>query len=125
MKWRSSTPIQVAAPRIGGDVYARKRADQQPSAHTAPNDANRVPGLYMRRAILILLGSLCALPVSAAPTPPLVGTEIATLLERLRTSGCEFSRNGTWYGAAEAKSHLLLKIGAAGTFQSAEQFIER
>jgi hypothetical protein len=82
-------------------------------------------GSNMRCSILVLLGLLCALPVSAAPTPPLVGAEIAALLTRLETSGCEFERNGVWYGAAEAKAHLQLKLGAAGTFSSAEQFIER
>ena len=79
----------------------------------------------MRRAILILLGLLSVLPVSAAPIRLPVDAEIAALLTRLQTSGCEFNRNGIWYGADEAKAHLLLKIGAAGTFRSTEQFIER
>jgi hypothetical protein len=79
----------------------------------------------MCRAILILLGWSCALAVSAAPTPQPESTEIATLLTQLETSGCEFNRNGIWYGAAAAKAHLLFKLGAAGALQSSEQFIER
>src|SRR5258705_10613033 len=86
---------------------------------------NHVPESYMRRSILVLLGLLCAMSVSAAPTPSLVGAEIAALLTRLETSGCEFNRNGVWYNAAEAKAHLVFKLGFAGSLQSTEQFIER
>jgi hypothetical protein len=79
----------------------------------------------MRRSTVVLLGFLFAVTVSAASTPPTVSAEIAGLLARLESSGCEFNRNGTWYNATEAKAHLLFKLGASGTLQSAEQFIER
>jgi hypothetical protein len=62
----------------------------------------------------------------AAPTAPAVRAEIDQLLARLEASGCQFNRNGSWYPAAEAKSHLLRKLeyfddrsGVAST----EQFI--
>ena len=48
-------------------------------------------------------------------------------MDRLETSGCEFNRNGAWYTAAEAKTHLLRKLKYLednGAVQSAEQFIE-
>ena len=49
-------------------------------------------------------------------------------MSRLEASNCEFNRNGTWYPAAEAKSHLLRKLKYLedrGLVQSTEQFIER
>lgn len=76
------------------------------------------------RAFLVAL--LLASPVLAAPTAPAVRAEIDQLLGRLETSGCQFQRNGSWYPAAEAKTHLLRKLeyfddrsGVAST----EQFI--
>ena len=48
-------------------------------------------------------------------------------MSRLEASACEFNRNGTWYTAAEAKSHLLRKLKYLedrGVVQSTEQFIE-
>jgi Family of unknown function (DUF5329) len=54
--------------------------------------------------------------------------EVEALIAGLGTSHCEFERNGTWYDAAQAQSHLrgkyeeLRKRGQPG---SAEKFIER
>jgi hypothetical protein len=63
----------------------------------------------------------------AAPTAPAVRAEIDQLLARLEVSGCRFNRNGSWYPAAEAKTHLLRKLeyfeGRSGV-ASTEQFIE-
>jgi hypothetical protein len=128
-----SNECEKAQRKSSGSV--RNAAAEDPIARESERTCNRariLPSIVqialdsnMRRSILVLLGLLCALPVSAAPPSPLVGTEIAALLTRLETSGCEFNRNGVWYGAAEAKAHLELKSGAAGTFKSAEQFIER
>lgn len=53
--------------------------------------------------------------------------EIASLLERLQSSGCQFNRNGTWYTASQARAHLLGKLEyleKRGSLQSAEQFID-
>jgi len=35
--------------------------------------------------------------------------EVDWLLVRLGASGCRFQRNGTWYGAAQARTHLEQK----------------
>lgn len=54
--------------------------------------------------------------------------EITQLIGSLDGSQCQFQRNGSWYGPAEARSHLqrkydyLLKKDMVDT---AEQFIER
>ena len=63
----------------------------------------------------------------AGPTPAPVRAEIDALLARFQASGCQFSRNGSWYGGSEAKGHLLRKldyIEGKTTVGSTEQFIE-
>jgi len=63
----------------------------------------------------------------ADPTPARIRAEIDALLDRLQASGCQFERNGTWYGPADAKAHLLGKleyVERRRTLQSTEQFIE-
>lgn len=79
-----------------------------------------------------LLGALAALFVAAAahaePLAPSVRAEIDTLLAKLSSSACQFNRNGSWHSAAEAKAHLLGKLGQLerkDLVRSAEQFIER
>lgn len=70
---------------------------------------------------------LWCLTAAAAPTAPAVRAEIDALLTKLQTSGCQFNRNGSWYGGAEAKEHLLRKLEyleGKTTLRSAEQFIE-
>jgi hypothetical protein len=62
----------------------------------------------------------------AGPTPAPVRTEIDALLSRLESSGCQFSRNGTWYTGADARTHLQRKLEGAEartTLQSTEQFV--
>ena len=49
-------------------------------------------------------------------------------MNRLESSGCQVDRNGTWYPAADARSHLMTKLSYLedrGAVQTAEQFIER
>jgi hypothetical protein len=46
----------------------------------------------------------------AAELPAASRTEIDALLDRLGSSGCQFNRNGSWYGSAEAKTHLTKKL---------------
>lgn len=46
----------------------------------------------------------------AAPTGTNAHAEISQLLARLQSSGCQFSRNGTWYSSIEAKDHLTHKL---------------
>lgn len=54
--------------------------------------------------------------------------EVAGLIEALGASGCRFQRNGRWYPAADAKTHLRRKYDWArkrGMQGTAEQFIEQ
>ena len=75
----------------------------------------------------IVLAVWCGLASAAAPTAAPIRTEIDALLAKLQTSGCQFSRNGSWYSGSEAKDHLLRKLeyfeGKSG-IQSTEQFID-
>jgi hypothetical protein len=76
--------------------------------------------------IAIIVNFWCLLAV-AAPTSAPVRTEIDALLLSLQSSGCQFNRNGSWYSGAEARDHLLRKLGyieGRNTLQSTEQFIE-
>lgn len=73
-------------------------------------------------ALLLLIA-----PVQAAP-PPQVSREIEQLIAALGASGCDFQRNGSWYGAAKARAHLRRKyewLKERDMVASAEQFIER
>lgn len=85
---------------------------------------------FIRRAQLLAAGLLAACsPVSiAAPTPAPVRSEITALLEKIKTSGCQFERNGRWHSAADAQAHLLRKLEYAEnsrrTVVRTEQFIE-
>ena len=81
----------------------------------------------MSRLLLSMLACCVAIAATAAPLPPAARAEIDGLLARLAASGCEFNRNGTWYTAAEAKSHLSQKLKYfedRGMVQTTEQFIE-
>lgn len=80
----------------------------------------------MRLSVLIAV-CLVGGAARAEPTAAPVRAEIDALLSKLQSSGCEFKRNGTWHGGAEAKDHLLSKlkyIEGKGSVQTTEQFIE-
>jgi hypothetical protein len=88
-----------------------------------------VPGSagLVRRLLLLLLTVVFAATGSAASLSPAAKAEIDALLSRLEASSCTFNRNGTWYPAPEAKTHLLRKLKYLedrGMVRSAEQFIE-
>ena len=81
----------------------------------------------MCRLLLSLLACCVAIAAIAAPLPPAAKAEVDILLTRLANSGCEFNRNGSWYTAAEAKSHLAQKLKYLedrNMVQTTEQFIE-
>jgi hypothetical protein len=81
----------------------------------------------MLRLLLVLLTVVFAAVGAAAPLSPAARAEIDALLSKLEASSCTFNRNGTWYPAAEAKSHLLRKLKYLedrGAVRSTEQFIE-
>lgn len=81
----------------------------------------------MIRAAALVVAASISLSVLAAPTAAPVRAEIDALLARLETSGCQFGRNGEWFGPADAKTHLIRKleyVERRGTIASTEQFID-
>lgn len=86
-----------------------------------------LPGFF---ALLLLCVPVLAMPARAtAATPtPQARAEIDHLFAYLRASGCDFNRNGSWHGAAEAAQHLDKKyqyLLKKGMVESAEDFIAR
>ena len=80
------------------------------------------------RSFLLLAFYAIAAVCAAAPLSPAARAEIDALMTRLETSGCKINRNGTWYPAADARSHLVTKLNyleERGAVESTEQFIER
>jgi hypothetical protein len=80
------------------------------------------------RSLPSLLPCLFAAVAAAAPLSPAARVEIDALVSKLETSGCEINRNGTWYPAADVRSHLETKLNyleKRGAVENAEQFIER
>ena len=78
------------------------------------------------RLLLALPLWLLALPGNATPESA-TRTEIAGLMQALQASGCRFQRNGTWYDAAQARSHLQRKYDyllKRDLVTSTERFIE-
>lgn len=71
--------------------------------------------------------TLACPPLHAAPVAAPVRSEIDALLSTMQASRCEFSRNGSWFAAPEAKAHLLKKLDyleGKNAVQTTEQFIE-
>lgn len=65
---------------------------------------------------------------TSATEPPATKQEIFHLFNNLENSGCQFSRNGSWYSAKEASKHLQTKykyLQDKDLVPSAEKFIER
>lgn len=72
--------------------------------------------------ISLLLSGTCM----AHSMPAGVDQEIAHLFTWLKSSGCQFNRNGTWYGPQEAADHLNEKyqyLLGKNRISSAEEFI--
>lgn len=85
--------------------------------------------LPVRLRALIFASALLFGSLAWAGTPSAAAqAEIAHLLAHLRTSGCEFRRNGTWYSATDAAAHLERKkqyLVKHAQIESAEGFIEK
>jgi hypothetical protein len=72
------------------------------------------------------MGIAVAVASLALSAGPQADEEIGQLLEALKTSGCSFQRNGTWYDAAKAAEHLGTKragLKRMNRIHSAEDFI--
>ena len=73
-------------------------------------------------ATLISVGA----PARAEP-PASAPEDIQYLLDAIGRSGCEFYRNGSWYAAADARSHLASKyrqVDKKRTVRSVQDFID-
>jgi len=81
----------------------------------------------MRIGACVAAAAMATAAAAAAGSAQPARAEIDALLKRVDASACEFNRNGTWYPAAAASSHLSRKLGyleLRGSVQSAEQFID-
>ncbi len=81
---------------------------------------------FRRCLVLVALSLLPLLAWSAQP--PQAEREVNQLITALGQSGCQFQRNGNWYPADEAQSHLRRKydyLRRRNLVDSAEQFIQR
>ena len=79
----------------------------------------------MKRLFLALL--LPGLAMAAEPSPA-VTQEIAHLFSHLKSSDCQFNRNGSWYSTADAAAHLEKKYAyllRKDLVSSSEDFIQR
>jgi hypothetical protein len=64
----------------------------------------------------------------AGEPPPAARQEIDHLVTYLKNSGCQFNRNGSWYGAGDAVDHINQKyqyLVKRDLVASAEDFIAR
>lgn len=80
----------------------------------------------MKAAVLIPWLLLCGPAFAQAPSPA-TSREIGGLFAALEGSGCEFYRNGSWYGARKASDHLQRKYDyllKKRLVASAESFID-
>lgn len=64
----------------------------------------------MKRTVLVFAMLISAGASTAAPLAPTAHAEIEALLQDLASSRCEFYRNGSWYPAPKAASHLQRKL---------------
>lgn len=82
----------------------------------------------MSRIAVLLFVLLAALVPNAARAadPAVMDREVGALMDALRTSSCQFNRNGAWYEGAEAASHLKRKYDyLRSKLETTEQFIEK
>jgi len=90
---------------------------------------NRKPKLASLILNALLIATILFVSPAHSATPsPVARDEIASLLMRLKASGCQFKRNGAWHSADEAQVHLQRKLDylqKRGAVATAEQFIER
>jgi len=82
------------------------------------------------KSLIWCIGLVLALsfPALAWPSSAATKQEIELLLERLSSSSCRFNRNGSWYEASNAATHLRDKyeyLLERGQVPTAEAFIER
>ncbi len=77
--------------------------------------------------VAMLVVALPGKPALAADESPTTVGEIAHLMSYIRTSNCEFLRNGAWHSPEAAHDHITKKLKYVryrDTLRDAEQFIE-
>ncbi len=79
------------------------------------------------KAITRIGAGITAIVISTLPAsamPETAKQETIRLIDSIGTSGCEFERNGEWFKAPDAVSHLKRKLNATESrLATAEQFI--
>ena len=91
-------------------------------------EAFTAAGARHMKQLSLVVALILASTGFAAESTPATKLEIEHLFSYLQDSGCQFFRNGTWYGAKEAVAHLNRKyqyLQEKGLVPSAEAFIER
>jgi len=84
--------------------------------------------LVLRASLCVLIAACANVAQAQAPLPAKAQQEIEQLITAMGSSGCQFQRNGSWYPASEAQSHLRRKydyLRKRDMVATAEQFIER
>ncbi|MFP5391086.1 MAG: DUF5329 domain-containing protein [Gammaproteobacteria bacterium] len=74
------------------------------------------------------MAALMACAGAQAALSPTARIEVQYLLDTVGQSGCKFNRNGSWYDAKAARSHLQTKLEyleKKDLVTTAESFIER
>ena len=85
----------------------------------------------MKSRFAVLLGLviyLSLVPMAMAAQSATTRAEITHLIDAVERSNCEFLRNGSWYDARQAASHLRNKyqlLAATDQIASAEDFITK
>ncbi|MCO7468745.1 YfeK family protein [Stenotrophomonas maltophilia] len=82
----------------------------------------------MKHFPLVALALALAPGIAGAAPSADARREITQLIGSLDGSQCQFQRNGSWYGPADARAHLQRKYDyllKKDMVDSAEQFIER
>jgi hypothetical protein len=96
--------------------------------HPARSMTSILSTLTRRLSAAGILAALLASPSAFAAEDARTRDEVAHLLDHLGRSGCQFSRNGTWYDAQKARAHLEEKytyLQNRDLVPNAQAFIER
>ena len=86
-----------------------------------------VSGVEMKRIILLVVLATSSLALGNEPDEK-TKQEISHLISHLASSGCQFNRNGSWYEASRAVSHINRKyeyLLEKDLVPNTEAFIER
>jgi hypothetical protein len=72
-------------------------------------EAFTAAGVRHMKQLSLVAALMLASTGFATESTPATKREIEHLFSYLQDSGCQFFRNGTWYGAKEAVAHLNRK----------------